>query len=526
MEYNVPMAKFPIGVQHFQRLREEGFLYVDKTERIYRLITTGVAYFFSRPRRFGKSILVSTLEAIFQGKRKLFSGLWIDQTDYEWKEFPVIHLDLSTAVSSSPEALMTSLQEMLKEVALKYNIKEIQRPFPSFTLSALVTELSKRASVVILIDEYDKPLVHHLDDRKLVEKNRDVLRDFYATIKSLDKYLHFVFVTGVSKFSKVSLFSGMNNLKEISLYDAYADLLGLTEKEIDTYLLPDIQTIAEQQGTTEKHILSLLKTWYNGYRYGLSSHVPKVYNPLSVFSYLDQGKLANYWFTSATPTFAIELIKNRSFPISDFENGVIAGKEIEASHEIDTIDIATLLFQTGYLTIGDYNEKTGDYFLKFPNEEVRHSFLEHLLHAFSEKQPFEIHGLLFKLSDFLKTKDLENFFNVFNVFLASIPHQIHKEAESYYHSLLYLFLKAIGFRVEAEVSTSLGRIDMVLKTNHAIFIFEFKINRTAEEVLQQILSKNYQKQHSLNGRELILVGVNFDTSSRSLNQWQVHGSKM
>ncbi len=401
-------------MQHFQKLREENFLYVDKTEWIYHLITEGVAYFFSRPRRFGKSILVSTLEAVFQGKKTLFSGLWIDRTDYEWKKFPVIHLDFSTAVSSSPETLMTSLQEMLKEAALKYGIKNIHRPFPSFTLSALMTELSKIAPVVILIDEYDKPLVHHLEDSALVKKNRDVLRDFYATIKSLDQYLHFVFVTGVSKFSKVSLFSGMNNLKDISLYDPYADLLGLTEKEIETYLRPDVEALAQKQGTTAQYILNLLKTWYNGYRYALSPNESKVYNPLSVFSYL--GKLANYWFTSATPTFAIELVKNRSFPISDFENGVLAGKEMEASHEVDTMDIATLLFQTGYLTIGDYNEKTGDYFLKFPNEEVRRSF----------------------------------------------------------------------------------------------------------EALEQILSKNYPKKHSLDGLELILVGVNFDTASRSLNQWKVH----
>jgi len=516
------MIKFSLGVQHFPKLREEGLLYIDKTEWIYRLVNGGSAYFLSRPRRFGKSLLVSTLEALFQGKRNLFSSLWIDGSDYEWKEYPVIRLDLSRAVSENVAALATSLQELLNEVAIKYGIEGIQRPFPSLTLSALVTELFKKGPVVILIDEYDKPLVHHLEDMKLAQQNRDLLRDFYSTIKALDQYLRFVFVTGVSKFSKVSLFSGMNNLKEISLYDSYADLLGITEEEISSYLPQEIARVAKKRGEAEENIRMLLKTWYNGYRFSLSAAVSKVYNPVSLFSFLETSNLDNYWFTTATPTVAIELIKKRGFPIIDLENGIIAGKEIEVSHDVEVIDIPTLLFQTGYLTISDYDEKAQTFFLKFPNEEVRQAFLEHLLRAFAERQPSEIHGILYKLSKYLQDKDLKGFFDIFNVFLASIPHQIHKDVEAYYHSLLYLFLKAIGFRVEAEVSTSLGRIDMVLKTKTTIFIFEFKINRTADEALDQILDKEYQKQFSLDGRQITLVGVNFDTKSRSLNDWKVH----
>ena len=422
------MARFPLGVQHFPKLREEGYLYIDKTRWIYRLIREGAAYFLSRPRRFGKSLLVSTLEAVFQGRRDLFCNLWIDGSDYEWREFPVIRLDLSQVVSSSPDALTTSLQALLDAVALKHGVKGIQRPFPSLTIAALVAELFKKGPVVILIDEYDKPL---LENPELAEQNRDLLQDFYATIKSLDQYLHFVFITGVSKFSKVSLFSGMNNLKEISLYDAYANLLGLTDEEIDSYLLAEIGSVARKRGETVKHILGLLKTWYNGYRYSLSPSIPKVYNPVSVFSFLDTGELDNYWFTTATPTFAIDLIKTKSFPILDFENGVIAGKEIQVSHEVDVIDIPTLLFQTGYLTISKYDERTQTFFLTFPNEEVRRSFLEHLLHAFAESRPSEIHSLLYKLSDYLENNDLDSFFDVFNVFLASIPHQIQKKEQPF-----------------------------------------------------------------------------------------------
>ncbi len=514
------MARFPLGLQHFPKIREEGFLYIDKTEWIYRLVKEGFAYFLSRPRRFGKSLLISTLEALFHGKRDLFSGLWIDRSDYEWKEFPVIRLDLSKVVSSSVDTLAMSLQELLNEVAMSYGVKGIERPFPSLTLSALVIELYKKGPVVILIDEYDKPLVHHLEDIELAQKNRNLLRDFFTTVKALDQYLRFVFVTGVSKFSKVSLFSGMNNLKEISLYEAYADLLGITQEEIHSYLFPEIIHIAKKKGETEEQIFTLLKKWYNGYRYSLSSTIPKVYNPVSLFSFLETANLDNYWFTTATPTFAIDLIKTRSFPIIDFEDGIIAGKEIEVSHDVDVIDIPTLLFQTGYLTIDDYNEETKDFFLKFPNEEVRRSFLEHLLHAFAQRQPSEIHGLLYKLSKCLQEEDLKSFFDVFNAFLSSIPHQIHKDVEAYYHSLLYLFLKAVGFRVEAEVSTAQGRIDMLLKTKTAIFLFEFKINKTAQEALDQILDKGYQRQFSLTCCPVILVGANFDTQSRMLNEWQ------
>ena len=514
------MAKYPLGIQYFPKLREEGALYIDKTKWIYSLIQDNSAAFLSRPRRFGKSLLVSTLEALFEGKRQYFSGLWIDSSDYEWKEFPVIRLDLSRAASSSVEELSNSLQQLLDEVANKYKITGVKRSLPAATISALVIELFKRGPVVVLIDEYDKPLVHHLENVELAKQNRDFLRDFYANIKALDEYLRFVFVTGVSKFSKVSLFSGMNNLKEISLYESYADLLGITDKEITEYLLKEIEGVAKKRGETKEYVLALLKTWYNGYRYSLSPVSVKVYNPVSLFSFLETANLDCYWFATATPTFAIDFIKSREFPVADFESGVIAGKEIEVSHDVDVIDIPTLLFQTGYLTIDDYDEATQTFFLKFPNEEVRRSFLDHLLRAFSERQPSEIHGIMYKLSKYLEDKDLKGFFDTFNVFLASIPYQIHKDVEAYYHSLIYLFLKVIGFRVEAEVSTSQGRIDMILKTKTAIFIFEFKVNKTAEEALDQILQKEYQKQYTLDACQLILVGVNFDTKSRSLNDWK------
>lgn len=387
------MAKFPIGIQNFPRIRESDFLYIDKTPIIYQMITQGVAYFLSRPRRFGKSLLISTLESLFLGKRELFSGLWINSSDYSWKEYPVIRMDISKAVSSSPEALATSLQEIIKENAKKYGIKGIERSFPSLSLSALVTELSKRGPVVILIDEYDKPLVHHLEDMDTVAKNRDILRDFYTMIKALDEHLHFVFVTGVSKFSKVSLFSGMNNLADISLNPTYSTLLGLTEIELKRDLSKELRGVSESRNKDEETNFEEMKQWYNGYLFSQSTASTRVYNPLSVFQFLQNARLDNYWFTTATPKFAIDLIKKQKYSIPDLEQGMIVGKEIETDHEFDMIDLPTLLFQTGYLTIDSYDEKSWTYRLKFPNEEVRRSFLEQLLFEFAEMRPSEMHTL-------------------------------------------------------------------------------------------------------------------------------------
>jgi hypothetical protein len=514
------MKKYPIGIQDFPLMIKEGFLYVDKTELIYRLITTGVSYFLARPRRFGKSLLVSTLESIFKGEKELFSNLWIDSSDYEWREFPVIRLDLSKTVSSSHEALSESLQELLQECANKYGITGIKRSFPSLSLSALVIELSKRSPVVILIDEYDKPLVHQLDNMKIVAQNREILSEFYTTIKALSEYIHRVFITGVSKFSKVSLFSGMNNLIDISMRAEYSTLLGLTEGEIHRYFKSELDSIAGKRQLSTEDLLQKIKYWYNGYFFSRSNDAEKVYNPLSLMQFLQGGEFDNYWFTTATPTFAINLIKKSNYFIPDLEKGIIAGKEIETSHETDVIDLPTLLFQTGYLTIDRYDANSWTYFLKFPNEEVKRSFLDHLLYEFAEMRPSEVHTFLFKLSAYLSRNDLNSFFETFNNLLGSIPYHIHIELEAYYHSLLYLVLKALGFTVEAEVITNRGRTDMVLKTEKCIFVFEFKINSNAQTALNQILQKKYYEQYRIDTREIILVGVNFDTKMRSLNDWK------
>lgn len=516
------MTKFPLGVQHFPRIINEGFLYIDKTRLIHSLVTGGVAYFLSRPRRFGKSLLISTLEAIFQARKDLFLGLWINSSNYSWEKHPVVRLDFSKTISSSPEKLEASLKQLVIQEATKYGVEIDETPFPSFALSSLVTKLkNKLGKVVILIDEYDKPIVHHLTDMDVVAKNREILRDFFSMIKSIDSDLRFVFVTGVSKFSKVSLFSGMNNLIDISQYDDYAELLGLTETEIRSHLGKEVAALAKKHEEPEEAMYRRLKQWYNGYKFNRSPSSSKVYNPLSVFSCLDTGNFDNYWFSTATPTFAIDLIRKQDFPVEDFDRGVVVGSDIEMYHEAESIALSALLFQTGYLTIDKYDQAERLYHLKFPNEEVRRSFLEHLLKGFVSNQSLDIPSLIFDLKKRLKAVDFKGFFDIFNCLLASAPYQIQIPKEGYYHTMIYLILKVFGFDVQAEVSTSCGRIDMVLKTDEMIFIFEFTLNKDAAVALGQIQDRGYQEQFKLDKRKMVLVGANFNSNLRKIDNWEI-----
>ncbi|HLB53318.1 MAG TPA: AAA family ATPase [Chlamydiales bacterium] len=513
------VPKLPTGQFHFPNLIAQGYTYVDKTHLLYRLIQEEPGCFLARPRRFGKSLLVSTLEALFQGKKELFKGLWIETSDYEWKEHPIIHLDMSGGSSGSPEKLEKSLKDTLIAIAKQYDIESIERELLSSTLEALVIEMFRRyGPIVVLVDEYDYPLVHNTDDLKLVEENRKFLQEFFANIKSQQRYLRFIFVTGVSQFTKVSLFSGLNNLEMVSFQEEYATLLGLTEEEITKYFAPNIQAVATSRNTSETEILLLLKKWYNGYSYTQNSNVPRVYNPVSVFKFLKTGILDNYWFSTGTPTMVITLAKQRDFSLVDLENDIPAGSELEETHDIGTISIPVLLYQTGYLTIRKFDPQSSTYFLNFPNEEVRQSFLEYLVRAFSSN-PSEIQGLYYRLAQHLQQHDFQKFFEVFNLFLASIPYFIHEDAESYYHSLLYLFLKTLGFKVNAEVPTSRGRMDMLLKTPDCIYVFEFKINKTAAEALNQIKARDYHAQFKLDKRLIMLVGASFSTQSKKLTDW-------
>lgn len=515
--------RYPLGVQNFPRIIEAGYVYIDKTELIHQMIQTGDSYFLSRPRRFGKSLLTSTLESLFKGKKELFEGFWISSSDYNWKTHPVISLDFTLIDSDSYENLERTLQKLLQNVANQYDLGEIREATPRQTLIALVQRLSVMGKVVILIDEYDKPILDRLSQKELVVRYQDFFKSFFGVTKGLGEYLRFIFVTGVSKFTQVSLFSGMNHLKDLSFNPAYASMLGITENEIDTYFIDEIERIAKEENQSVADVRQRIKKWYNGYRFSGNSKTQSVYNPISLMSYLDSHRLANYWFATGTPTFAYQLIQKQNYDFSNFESDIKIGDSIEANHAPDSIDLITLLYQTGYLTIKNYdkNEETAlHYTLQFPNEEVRRSFFERLFPHVFQLHEFQVSELMTALKKNLLENKFDLFFESINRLFSSIPYNLQNSNEAYYHSLIFLLVKMLGFNVNAEVKTSTGLVDLIVKYPSSVIIFEFKFNRSAREALQQIKERNYHSQYLKSGIKLTLIGANFNGTTHTVNEWE------
>jgi hypothetical protein len=432
-----PMTrKLPIGIQDFETIRTDNYLYVDKTELIYQMITRGQVYFLSRPRRFGKSLLVSTLHAIFSGKRQLFKDLWIGQSDYTWEEYPIIGLNMAIAVmSSSADLLQQSLNEQLDKIAAQYGIKLAPSVSVVGRLDNLIIQLcGSNKKVVVLIDEYDKPLIDQIHRPEIALENREVLKQFYGILKERGAKIRFVFLTGVSKFSKVSVFSGLNNLQDISLSPDYAILLGYTEQELTDYFSIEIDRLVHKEGLSRTAILDQIKHWYNGYRF--SQEEVSVYNPFSSLLLFEQGRFSTYWFETATPTFLVNLIQERQFDIAGIENLAIGAASF-STYEIDQLSVLPLLYQTGYLTIKSYDRQSGHYELGYPNSEVEMSFLESLLTCFSKIEEPVQSDFIFKMVAALKKQSFAIFFELLKGFLASIPYDLHILSEKYYQNIFY-----------------------------------------------------------------------------------------
>jgi len=502
------MKKLPIGIQNFGKLRTNGFIYIDKTEKIFDLVDGAGYYFLSRPRRFGKSLLVSTLKEIFSGNKELFKDLWIEDK-IDWKKYPVIHLDFANANYKSL-GLEKAIQIRLEDQASLHDIK-LESETISDTLQELVRKLHKKFNerVVILVDEYDKPIIDFLgkDEVHIAEENRNIMKNFYSPIKSLDEHLRFFFLTGVSKFTKVSIFSDLNNLNDISLGGSYSDLLGYTEKEILHYFSDYIKITAKTNSISETELLQEMRLWYNGYNF---RGVEKVYNPFSVLNFFDKQEFNNYWFETATPTFLIKLvveggyydIKNERSDLSSLGN-----------FDLFNLDPITILFQTGYLTLKEHIIEN-IYFLGYPNKEVQLSILKLLLAEYSRKNSRQTINLLIQLKESFDKNELDKVFVHINALFADIPHQIFEDKlESYYHSIIHLIFKLLGYYTQSEVSTSEGRIDAVVQTGNNIYILEFKVGKTekaAKNAIQQIKEKNYAQKYKSekeNGKTIYIIGV-------------------
>ena len=504
----------PLGIQTFRDVIDEDYLYIDKTKKIYELLTGGGKYFFlARPRRFGKSLLVSTLKEIFSGNRELFEGLWI-YDNLDWRPHPVIHLDLTTLVYDNHKLLAQSLEKALQKIGDIHQITLTSMNYKT-QLIELIEKLSLKGKVAILVDEYDKPIIDKIDEPDVVLKNREVLRDFYSALKAADQFVTFVFLTGVSKFSRVSVFSGLNNLNDITHDSAFATLLGYTQEELEHYFGGMIQRMEQALDIGHEDLLAEIKNWYNGYSWDGRQCV---YNPFSILSFFKKETFDNFWFSTGTPTFLIKLIRSKKVEISDFENKTTDNSVFD-SFDIDRLSVVPLLLQTGYLTVKDVEKVSirNRYTLAYPNMEVKEAFLKYLLADFSDTPVYETGGRILDLVQILLNDDIDGFFAKMKSIFASIPYNMFvSDREGYYQSVVYLALSLVGMNITSEVQTNTGRIDAVIETGERIIIMEFKLGGP-EEALMQIKDKEYHLPYIHKNKPITLIGVGFDKTSRNIS---------
>ncbi|MCB9294597.1 MAG: ATP-binding protein [Lewinellaceae bacterium] len=506
--------KYPIGIQDFGKLREGGYVYVDKTEQIHRLLQSGNYYFLSRPRRFGKSLLLSTINELYSGSRQLFEGLWVED-HWDWgKTHPVIWLKFSSQ-GVRTLGLEPAIHKMLSETAADLGI-ELQEDSYDLKFKELIIKAAKERKAVLLIDEYDKPIIDYLEDVPKAEANREILKSFYSVLKDSDPYLELVFITGVSAFSKVSIFSDLNNLHNISLADLTEKLLGITQEELEAYFEEPLQQAAEKNNLTFDELINQVKRWYNGYSWTGES---KVYNPFSLLGFLSGKRFQNFWFETGTPTFLVkEMRKHRYYDIGHIE----ASEHQLSAFDFKRLDPITVLFQTGYLTIDFYDERFRVYHLRYPNEEVRFSLQQYLLNVYRDTLSGNALAPAVAITKALEANDIASAIEAINSTFSSIPYDLwQKENEHFYHALIHLMFSLLGTYIQSEVHTSKGRCDALVHTADHIYAFEFKLDKTAEEARQQIKDRGYLTPYRDSPKQKIAVGVNFSTAEKKVTEWLV-----
>ncbi len=501
------MKRLPLGIQTFSEIINGNMLYVDKTRFIPAMTERYKYVFLSRPRRFGKSLFVSTLAEFFNGNKSLFKGLDVENIN-SWESSPVIRIDFSTIPNKTPEIFNQQLMITLREIGAVENI-DVNTEFPQRGIDLLVKGFYDKyqKSIVILVDEYDKPIVDHLDLIDNAEGNKTILRDFFTSIKGLDQYIRFMFITGVSKFSKVSLFSGMNQIVDISLHRDFSQIMGYTVDEIETCFGDYIESVTGEKNLTKQELVNSLANWYNGYSWDGSS---KVFNPFSVLNYFDKKTFGNYWFTTGTPSHLIKLLRQSNFDLNTIENAEAVESSFN-SDDLSRISLTSILFQTGYLTIKRLQEYFGvnTYVLDYPNYEVKDAVYRLITSELLAENPESLNIQSLKMRDALKNGDTESFLRLLKALFAQIPSNLFMAEEKYYHSLFIMIMFLTGIRSDAEVNTNLGRIDGIMETKDKIYIVEFKYDKTPGIALEQIHAKKYYEKYSGKGKQIILVGVNF-----------------
>ncbi|GHU95512.1 ATPase AAA [Bacteroidia bacterium] len=514
--------KLPIGIQDFEGLRTENFLYVDKTAYIYKLAQEGRPYFLGRPRRFGKSLLLSTIKYYFQGRKDLFEGLAIADLETDWVEYPVFYLDFNVGLYSDKKSLENALDTNLRTIEEQWG-----RDMEDVDVTARFASVIRRAceksgkKVVVLVDEYDKPLLGTMDNLNENDDVRKVLKAFYGVLKSSDQYLRFAFLTGVTKFSKVSIFSDLNQLRDISMTEDYAAICGICERELIGNFEPEIQALAEKNNLTVEATLVKLKQRYDGYHFAAQSD--GMYNPFSVLNVFASREFRDYWFATGTPTFLVQAVKRAELDICKFDNDFTFPARSIDDYRAETNNPTSILYQSGYLTIKGYDSRVDEYTLGFPNGEVKYGFLNELLPAYL---PHPEQSMDFYAGRFVKdllADNVESFMVRLRALFADIPYELNNKNEKHYQTLLYLIFKLMGQFVQVEYRTAIGRIDVVVVVNEVVYVFELKIteNGTAEDALRQINEKGYALPFSADGHKVVKVGVEFSAQERMPARWVI-----
>ncbi|MDR2898546.1 MAG: ATP-binding protein [Spirochaetaceae bacterium] len=520
--------RLPIGIQDFVSIRQDGFCYVDKTALIHRLITgSGKAFFLSRPRRFGKSLLCSTLDAVFQGKRELFGelagqpALAIHSLEWEWKKHPVIRLDLNPGNYTNGIALLhENLNRNMEICAEKYGVP-LEGETVGDRFARLIYTLQKQYSqrVAVIIDEYDKPLLSTIDNPDLHVKMRDELKGFYGILKSYDEYLQFVFLTGVTKFSHVSIFSDLNHLADLTLDPNYADLCGITQKEVEENFDSEITEICENIGKNRDEYLEELRRFYNGYRF--SKKPLTVYNPFGLLNHFyKSGEFLPYWYETGTPTFLIKLIIEQKINILGLQDMHVRYEDF-SKYDIETLKAEPLLYQSGYVTIRDYDAELEQFILDYPNKEVESSFSRALLEQYTQSSDEQSRSLYTQLPTALIKGEPEKALEALRIYFASIPYDLIQKRENYYQTAIHLLFSMLGLNCRSEVRIAAGRIDTLVETKKYVYCLEFKLDGSAEEALAQIDTKEYLLPWAGSGKDLFKIGVNFDHTKRSIENWKI-----
>ncbi len=515
----------PIGIQSFEKIRENGYVYVDKTSLIYKITSTGSSYFLSRPRRFGKSLLLSTLRAFWEGKRELFKGLAIEKmmenAGESWKRYPVLYFDLNKDVYQKEGSLEAVLAEHLKAWEREYEIDDNTGTLSMRFRRVIVAAREKTGlDVVVLVDEYDKPLLDVMADQKMEEYNRTIFKGFFSTLKSYDSYLKFVFLTGVTSFSKVSVFSDLNQLDDISMDKEYAEICGITDSEIREYLMPEVEVFASYNGLDIDDCVKKLKIMYDGYHFHLNSE--GVYNPFSLLNALKKKELGAYWFETGTPTFLIKKLESIGFAPSRITDGSVYSNEQDLkSYYTENPDPLPLLYQTGYLTIKGYDDEMGSYLLGYPNNEVQYGFIRSLapiyLGSDSGNSPLDLQMFM----QDMRNSDTDSLRKRFTEIYARLPYGKAEYIERDFQNVIYLIFMLMGQNVHTELHSAKGRADVTVEMRNVIYIFEFKRDKSAEEALEQIEDKGYARAYAADDREIVKIGVNFSSEKKNIDGWLV-----